>query len=107
MPVPAPAITSMGPWTCSIASRWRSSGIKGGRTDGVGREFDFDGDIAAQDITGGDEEGCAERERKRDIGIAEAQCSAFTERTRTVAAIAAVSARRMVEPRDAEIQPLS
>src|SRR5215469_5375735 len=27
LPVPAPATTSRGPWTCSIASRWRSSGI--------------------------------------------------------------------------------
>ena len=25
-PVPAPAMTSIGPWTCSMASRWRSSG---------------------------------------------------------------------------------
>src|SRR5579864_5411110 len=36
LPVPAPATTSMGPWTCSMASRWRSSGV-----NGVGRELDF------------------------------------------------------------------
>ena len=45
----------MGPSTCSIASRWRSSGRKDAE-----REFDFVTDIAAQDITWKDEEGCAE-----------------------------------------------
>ena len=35
-PVPAPATTSMGPWTCSMASRWRSSGM-----NKAGRELDF------------------------------------------------------------------
>src|ERR1700758_1457802 len=35
-PVPAPATTSIGPWTCSIASHCRSSG-----TNGAERELDF------------------------------------------------------------------
>ena len=37
LPVPAPATTSMGPWTWSMASRWRSSGSKAG-TIGMGFE---------------------------------------------------------------------
>src|SRR6267378_2482058 len=36
-PVPAPATTSMGPRTCSVASRWRSSG-----TMVAAREADFE-----------------------------------------------------------------
>ena len=31
--MPAPATTSMGPWTCSMASRWRSSGANGSGTE--------------------------------------------------------------------------
>ena len=36
LPVPAPAMTRTEPWTCSIASRWRSSG-----SNARGRELDF------------------------------------------------------------------
>jgi len=44
--VPAPATTSMGPCTCSMAWRWRSSGV-----NGAGRELDFEGGILAQNTT--------------------------------------------------------
>src|SRR5579872_301825 len=52
LPVPAPATTSMGPWTCSMASFWRSSGVKG-----AGRRVDFETGTAAQHIT------CAREEK--------------------------------------------
>src|SRR5437868_1542301 len=54
LPVPAPATTSMGPRTCSIASRWCTSAV-----NGVGRKFDLWDRIAAQDITCEREEPCA------------------------------------------------
>src|SRR5579863_7871722 len=46
LPVPAPATTSMGPCTWSIASRCRSSGI-----NTTGREFDFEDGIRGQHTT--------------------------------------------------------
>jgi len=72
-----------------MASRWRSSGMN------AGRGVDFADGIAGQDITWADEESCAELGRylvSADTVIA-------------VAAIAAVSARRMVGPRETEAHP--
>src|SRR5579862_7555431 len=51
LPVPAPATTSIGPWTCSMAWRCRSSG-----TNDAARLLDLEDGIAAQDIT---QPGCA------------------------------------------------
>src|SRR5215467_4412010 len=53
LPVPAPATTSIGPWRCSMAVRWRSSG-----TNNTGRVFGFEGGIQGQNTTARHEEGC-------------------------------------------------
>jgi len=69
--VPAPATTNMGPWTCSMASLWRSSGM-----NGAGRVNFWDG-IVAQDITWEDEEPCAKRVL---VGTTESAAQAKLER---------------------------
>src|ERR1700744_168950 len=96
LPVPAPATTSIGPWTCSMASRWRSSGV-----NGTERELDFDCGIRGQDITRWDEDGCAERAFLAATGAYRFS----SEMQIAFAAMAAVSERRIAVPSEAEIHP--
>src|SRR4030095_11078553 len=86
LPVPAPATTSIGPQTCSIASRWRSSSTIEAR--GVDFTDDIVGSIAEDSV---------------DMPVRIRALQASWDTAIAVAAIAAVSARRTVLPREAGI----
>src|ERR1700730_547254 len=120
-PVPAPATTSMGPWTCAMASRWRSSGVKGGGFDCdletaiAGSEYHSRSGVCLElgGLSSRIETGIGIKVRSNQDQGSGQECPLYTsicylwgwriEAMTAVAAMAAVSARRMVLPSEAGI----